>query len=333
MTDSSSEATAAPAADAAPVSDVNSAPAPSTEAQKGVEATFLDKVSAALGEGTGSPAVVDGKANADPSATTPKDKPDEIEPNAETGTYPKTAQGRIRYLNDRTKHLAGEVERLTPDAQVGRQVLDYIESRGIEPAELDNILELAALTKSGRYDDALKVLTPIFSELQTRAGNVLPADLQQQVQLGHLTLAHAKELHKARTTAKNATARETAVRKADAEKSAQAAHAETVRTSASAADEWGRKKATTDPDWSLKQELVTAEVELRARRMAASGKFPTAQETVALLEESLKTVDARLKTLAPKPTAVRTVTGAPASPRSQARPATLMAAIDQALAA
>lgn len=333
MTDSSSEAAAAPAIEPATVSDVNPAPDTSTEAPKGVEATLLDRVTSALEKGTGSPAVETGKANAAPSDTTPKDKPDEIEPNAETGTYPKTAQGRIRYLNDRTKHLAGEVERLVPDAQVGRQVLEYIDTRGIKPEELDNILELAALTKSGRYDDALKVLTPIFTELQTRAGNVLPADLQQQVQLGHLTLTHAKELHKARTTVNNATQREEAERRTRAEQSAQARHAETVRTSASAADEWGRNKAVTDPDWSLKQDLVSAEVELRARRMAANGKFPTAQETVGMLEESLKVVEGRLKTLAPKPTAVRTVTGAPASPRSQSRPTTLMAAIDQALAA
>jgi hypothetical protein len=52
-----------------------------------------------------------------------------------------------------------------------------------------------------------------------------------------------------------------------------------------------------------------------------------------MLEESLKVVEGRLKTLAPKPTQVRTVTGNPASPRSQSRPTTLMAAIDQALAA
>jgi hypothetical protein len=339
LPDSSSEALEAPASLAAPeIPDVKPAAESSTEAPKGVEATLLDKVSDLLGQGTDSPTVVEGKAKATP-ATKPTDKADELDPTADTGKYDRTAQGRIRHLNDQTKELTTKIERLTPDAEVGRQILDYVESRGLKTEQLDNVLEMTALIASGRYDDALTVLAPIYQELQQRAGLVLPANLQQEVRLGYITEARARELHKAQTTAKNVVQREQVQAQTQAERDRaraeadqQSAYQQRVHKSASAVTDWERAKLATDPDWNLKQPLVAAELELQLRRLGRA-KYPDDRSAVTLADQVLATVEQRLKTLAPRPMQVRTATSQAASPRSQARPRSLEDAVNQALGA
>lgn len=333
MPDPSSELTAAPAAVEAPVSDVKPAPEASTEQPKGVEATFLDRVTNALSKGTESPAVEDGKAKANPLETTKPD-PAKVEPkaapDAETGKYPKTAEGRIRYLNDRTKELSGEVERLKPDADLAQKIMGYLDTNGIQPEELDNTLALTALIKRGEYEQALKVLDPIYRELLARNGEILPADLQEKVRLGHMTKAVAQELHKSRTIAANAANREKqTVAKTEAERQ-QAAHNTRVRGAASATSAWEQAKEAADPDWHLKKNLVAKEVKLMLLELGPAGYPKTPTEAVNLSEKALKSVEEQLKQFAPRPQQRQMATGT-TSPRAKTQPKSLMEAIDAVL--
>lgn len=336
MTDSSSEQITAEAVVEAPVSDVKPASEASTEQPKGVETSLLDRVTDALKKGTESPAVKDGKATADPQATAQKVAPAKVDPkavspDAETGKYPKTAEGRIRYLNDRTKELSGEVERLKPDAELAQKIMGYLDTNGIEPEELDNTLALTALIKRGEIEKAIKVIEPIYRSLLDRNGDILPADLQEKVRLGHMTKATAVELHKARTTAKNAAERERQTTAKTVAEKQQTEHNTRVRTAASATSTWEQAKAAADPDWHLKQDAVAAEVELELRRLGPEGYPRTAKEAVDLSEKALKTVEERLKKFAPKPQTRQMPTGL-TSPRAKTQPKSLMEAIDAALA-
>lgn len=334
MPDPSSELTAAPAVVDAPVSDVKPAPEASTEQPKGVETTLLDRVTDVLKKGTESPTVTDGKAVADPLDTAKKVDPAKVDakagPDTETGKYPKTAEGRIRFLNDRTKELSGEVERLKPDADLAQKIMGYLDTNGIQPEELDNTLALTALIKRGDYEAALKVLDPIHRELLNRTGEILPADLQEKVRLGHMTRAVATELHKSRVKAQNAENREkqtTAKTAADRETQA---HQTMVRTAASATSEWERAQAAADPDWHQKQDLVAEQVELELRRLGPAGYPKTPQDAVGIAEKAKKAVEERLKKLAPKPQARQMPTGL-TSPRAKAQPKSLMEAVNAAL--
>lgn len=333
MADSSSEAV--PAGTPEKTSDVAPS-APSTGETKGVETSYLDRVTAALGEGSAeSPAAGAGKENETPPGTTTETKKaDDLGPDdSETGTYPRTAQGRIRYLNDQVKAKAADVERLSASAKLSEQLTDYMEQKGIAPDELENTLALTALIKSGNFEQALKVLDPIYRELHTRVGNVLPADLEQKVKLGHITRADALELNRARATAKNVAAQTTQERQRSEAKARATEHQATVASSSNAVSAWETAKAQSDPDWSRKQPLMEREVKVATQDwVRANKRFPNAKEAVDIAETALKTVTAQIKSFAPAPAAKTVPQGDGTSPRSQAKPRSYMEAIDMALA-
>jgi hypothetical protein len=171
LTDSPTEAAQAAAPAATEAKDVAS-PAPSTGETKGVETSYLDRVTAALGEGKAeSPAATDGKETKPPPvATGDVKKADELGPDDDTGTYPRTAQGRIRHLADQVKTTKAENARLAESAKLSDQLVDFMEEKGIAPEELDNILKLTALIKGNDNEGALKVLAPIYRRRPRAAG-------------------------------------------------------------------------------------------------------------------------------------------------------------------
>lgn len=336
MTDSSPEQITAEAAVEVPVSDAK--PASSTEQP---QASLLDSVTAALAKKTESPTVITGKDEALPPAAREARRAERlkranevIDPDAETGDYPRTAEGRIKYLSDQVREFkksAAETESIRADAQLAQKILGYLDTNGIEPEELDNTLALTALIKRGEIEKAIKVIEPIYRSLLDRNGDILPADLQEKVRLGHMTKATAVELHKARTTAKNAAERERQTTAKTVAEKQQTEHNTRVRTAASATSTWEQAKAAADPDWHLKQDAVAAEVELELRRLGPEGYPRTAKEAVDLSEKALKTVEERLKKFAPKPQTRQMPTGL-TSPRAKTQPKSLMEAIDAALA-
>jgi len=334
LPDSSPEIDAVDTAVAAPVSDVKPAAEASTEASKGVETTLIDTVTAALNKGTESPAVTDGKAKANPLDATKDGKADEVVgPETETGKYPKTAQGRIRHLNDELKTYKAshaELERVKPDAELGQNILGYLDKNGIQPDELDNVLAFTAMVKRGDYEAALRAIQPTYQALLDKTGEILPADLKEKVRLGHMTQAVATELHKSRTKAVNAENREKqTTAKTEAERQ-QTAHTTKVTSAARATSDWDRAQAATDPDWVQKQPYVAKEVELELRRLGTAGYPKTAQEAVGIAEKARATVEAMFKTFAPRPQARQMTTGA-TSPRAKTQPKSLMEAVTAAL--
>lgn len=333
MTDSSSELPAEAPAEA-PVSDVKPTD-PSPVENQGVEANpLLDAVTAALEPRVvESPATRDGKDQAPPE-TAQDGKTAETDPLSDTGKYPKTAEGRIRHLNDQKKGLETEVEVLRGEAALSQKITGYLESNGIEPEELDNTLAITAAIKRGRFGEALKLMTPVYQELQKRAGEVLPAELQQAVRDGKISQAHARELHKSRTELSNSKAQDQETQQRKAAEKRQADHQTTVTSSAQAVTEWERGKAAADPDWQLKQGFLATALKAETLEFARTNqRFPTAKEAVTLADAALKNIETQMKAISPKSPAKTTVTGHSASPRSRAAPKNLMDAVDIALAA
>lgn len=337
MTDSPTEAapepvTATEAKDVAP-------PVASAGEPKGVETTHLERVTAALEGGKAeSPAATDGKEKASPPVTTGDvKKADDLGPDdAETGTYPRTAQGRIRYLADQVKATKSENARLAESAKLSDQLVDFMEEKGIAPEELDNILKLTALIKGNDNEGALKVLAPIYRQLLDRTGNILPPDLEQQVKQGRMTRDTALELNRARAKAKDLETQRNTTAQRTEKASREAAWKNQVSEATQTASDWDKAKAVSDPDWHQKQPLVAKELKLLVQeRVLQKGPagYPTAKETVALAEQALKSVEEHLKQFRPTPQQRTVPQGDSTSPRSKAKPTSHMDAINQALAA
>ena len=85
-------------------------------------------------------------------------------------------------------------------------------------------------------------------------------------------------------------------------------------------DQWAKTKATSDPDWKLKQPLVAEQLELEIRRLGPTGFPQTGADSIALVEKSLLAVENRMKSFAPKPQQIRPITGQAASSRSTPAP-------------
>lgn len=316
-------------------SDVNPAPESSPGSKGGETPSYLDTVTAVLNGGTEkSPGSEDGKGKPEPESTTGTDGDPDV-PEEIQQLHPKT-RDRFHELVTMRKAVEAERDALKPKAEQFERVLDYLETNRIAPQEFDNALELTRMIKSGEYEKALEVLTPIFREVADRAGRILPADLQERVRLGHITEEDARELHRSRTHAKNVETRTAEERERD-QQNRQAEEAKRVaETAAQAGDQWAKEKAASDPDWRLKQNLVAEQVELDITRRKLAGDpnwFPkTREDVIRISNAALKVVEDRLKKMGPRPVEKRVVTGLPASSRAAAQPKTFMEAVDQALA-
>lgn len=249
--------------------------------------------------------------------------------------YPKNSQGRIRQLVDsnteaETRHTS-EVAEMKPKAEQMDRVTSFMEEHNIQPHEFDNALNITRLINSRDHDAALQAIEPIYQELQRRAGNVLPAKLQEEVRLGYITEDHARELHRSQTEAKSAQERQTEQKAQEQETKAREQWETHCSDMQSHADAWAKTKAASDPDWQLKQGELERELELRLLKGGREAFPKTKEEAIQLAEESLKAVEGRLKRFQPKPQARTMPQGDHASPGNNAKPDTLMGAIDQAL--
>jgi hypothetical protein len=249
--------------------------------------------------------------------------------------YPPNSQKRIRQLLSQRDEIRGQLEAetsaLKPKAEHLDRITGYMQAHDIAPEEFDNTLEITRMFKAGQFEELLPILTPIYLEVAKRAGKVLPEDLRQEVRLGHMPEARARELHEARTRSGNLTERQEQERARNEEREQEAQRSRIVHSAATAADDWARQKGTSDPDWSLKQDDVAEEVERII--LKDPGRYPqTREEVVAISEEALKKVEARMKRFAPPPTERRVPRSQPPSPRSKAQPKTYEEAVELALA-
>lgn len=224
---------------------------------------------------------------------------------------------RVSELGQQNTALANKV------AEYDR-VVDYIRSTKLKPDEIDTVFDIATTMKQGNPHEALRKLAPIVQQLQRQAGVELPSDLSEQVKQGYLTEQHARDLAMARSEAQHARAREQYSaherQQADQQARYQAHMASLVNT----ADEWERQKAGSDPDWSRKNARVH---ELAKLEVLEKGPPKSAQHAVEMFNRIYERVTVDLRSLMPKPNAVRAPNGGASSTRSVAEPKSMLEAI------
>lgn len=305
--------------------------------------SVLDAVEAALkpdGVEAGSPPAETGqtKPKTEPNGSEPaKDENDVSE--EEMKTFSPNAQARIRDLAAQKNELRSTVENMTAEmeplkakARSFETLTGYLVKHGIDAREANNALEITRLIKGQDYDRALQIVAPIYQELAKRTGGVLDTDLQEDVRLGHIPLARAKEIQRGRAVEATTNEREQSRAKADErnqQESEQQALVTHVHTMAQAADDWAKTKADADPDWNQKQDLVAAQVNLIVSREG----FPKTKAALTdINERALKSVEEKLKPLLPRMKAIDPArpTGS-ASPRDLPAPKTALEALERGL--
>lgn len=311
--------------------DVN--PAESSNAEQGSEnKTVMDAVQAALGGPENSPdsETQDQPAEADVTAAPEKEPVAEFSQEDIKRFHPKT-QDRIRQILEQRDHANSIVKEAEPKIQAHDKIVEYMGRHSLTPADFDNGMAIMAEAKSGDPRRALEMLSPLVKNLMKAAGYDLPDELQAEVRDGRLSPQRAQELSVSRAEAERLQRQRQHDEQRRVETDRQREVEAVVNTAVSSVDQWQAAKATSDPDWSLKQSRVVQEVELELRRDIR--KYPkTQKEAVDLCEWALKKVEAEMKSFLPKPRSIRTVPTGSASSSVSTKPKSALEAVNFGLA-
>ena len=330
MTGSSPEATA-PAQAEPQVSDVSAPEVSSTTETQG-EMSLVDSVLAELnkGEKESSPGSdPEPEAPGSPTAetpATPEDEPLGELTDEELKRYAPKTQRRIQQLLQERHGWEEKATAASEKASRFDQIVGFAEANRLSNEDVSATFEIAALMKN-EPEKAYEKVLPIFLHLSKLTGNVLPADIQEKVNLGYLPEQDARELVRLKT--QTALSQE---RAAEQEKQAETerkleAQRTLVREATDATAAWEEQRSKTDPDWSSKKELV---LEFTRSEIATKG-FPASKALmVELLNSVSARVDQQVARFRPAPRAVTPVTGA-SSARASAEPTSAVEAAMMAL--
>lgn len=317
---------------AADVKETTATPSPADQAEgdepeaKGED--MLSAVKAALKSKSDKPPASDtpdskSEPEADESAKDgdkAADESDELTEEELARLKPKTKKRIDNLLTERAERDKA-IEELKPKAEQFERVVRFVQEAGLVPDEVNQLFDIGKNLKSDprkAYDQ----IKPVYDKLQRMFGDVLPDDLQDQVNKGLMTAPNAKALAAARTDAAVAGQQAERMRAQQDEtrqRESQAAHVTEVRTKVS---EWESSQEKSDPDWKLKQPHV-----MRAIKVALleRGTPPTPAEAVVIANKALSDINAEFKALAPRKREVKPVTDV-SSNRSSAKPSSALEA-------
>lgn len=324
--------------------DVNDAA--SSPADEGVDhPTLLDAVTAALKpkDEEKSP----GSEGQEAETETEEAKPEEGEADDDLGEVteeelsryrPKTKR-RIEGLLNERKSLQAELEGVRPQAQQFERMVQYVQEAGLNTDEVNQTFEAARLIKAasrGQIEPsaALEAIMPFVQELQALTGQILPPELQTQVEQGALSEAHARDLARLRAgnQARDAAARQAAeaAQRQQAEQHTRSTAQAAAQRVATAVSAWENDWRSSDPDYRLKAGRVNEKVELAVARRRGAPLSP--EDAVAIAKQAKTEVESELRALRPKPTEQRPVTGQVASD-ARPKPKTSLEAMKMAIGA
>ena len=183
--------------------------------------------------------------------------------------YKPTTRKRIEGLLDDRQRLTERVSALEPAAEQMETLQEFMQERSLTPQNVSELMVVGGLAMSDDDSDVQAAITrteEFLGQLKARLGDVLPPDLQTQVEEGQMTAEGAKEVALARVRTQRAdqqvqnanTRVETVQQTSQGE--ADTAKATVVHRTIS---DWQSNKAATDPDYPRKAALLSKEIQLR----------------------------------------------------------------------
>lgn len=319
--------------------DVNSAESSTTENEGA--ASLSDVISTALKDSDEEAAPASEEQGSEEPDSTSTEDDDELSDEEKRHLSERT-QNRFRDLVDKRKaaevqadEFRKELDTLKPKAEHMDRLTGYMQQHAISPDHLDNALGLTAMINGGDYERALPILESLLSQVKSAAGDVLPADLQKRVDLGYITEADAKALHKAQLRNQRSEQKTEQDRQRQETERQQNETRAVVDQAVRTADAWTQEQANSDPDWNLKNDRVSEKLELeinrRVRQNGIEGWPKTEKEVRDILQKCKSDVEAELRKFRAPLKAINTPSGGSPSPRSQAKPESVMDAVNQAL--
>lgn len=222
-------------------------------------------------------------------------------------------KGLYRESKEQNTALNAQLEQANVEAGHYRKFVDFLDENRISQDEANELFNIGALMKNDPVK-ALLAITPYYNDLLHITGNILPADLQQQVTQGYITKDKALELSRLRMTGQTMTAINEERNTYQQQRNATRQHADQTASMQSAIVDWEKQWSSSDPDYAKKKDRVLDRVELLLVRAQRTGTLPkTTEEAVKLANQAKTEVEADLKKLNPQRKQVRTVDGGSSS--------------------
>lgn len=313
--------------------------AESSATEKGEKGDMLSAVKAALEPKEKSPASDEPGSKPDaPAADAIKEgeaasESDDLSEEDLARLKPKTRK-RIETLAAEVKDRDTKLAEISPKAENFEKIQRFVDEAGLSKDDVNQGFDVMRNLKNDPLK-AYEQLKPIFAQLQQIAGEVLPPDLQGEVDQGRLTEAHARELTLARSRAAvNGQRIESIETRTRAQREKQEFE-QTVDGVASAVTAWEQTTSKGDPDWKLKQPRIQelVELEIMRRQRTQPDYFPSKDEAIAMSKKALTTVEGELKRFAPQRRQMTTPDPDAGSSRSVAAPKNMLEAVKIGLAA
>jgi hypothetical protein len=247
-------------------------PAPADAADADAEAG-----SAAKTDPNANPQNPDPKTNAAPDGELPDDPTED-----ELKAYKPNVRKRIDKLLEQRAIARAEAEQAAPDAQNWRSIRKFMQDQNLSDADAADLFRAGAELKSGTeagFRSFLARVVPLVRMAQEALGEVVPEDLQPQVDAGEMTDEAARAFARQRQAAQLAQARAEQLQATTQQQQTQAAQQAMAQSIAT----WTQQKQATDPDFAAKQDVMRRV----AQGLVAERGYPkTPQEAVKYSEDA-----------------------------------------------
>ncbi|KKL73071.1 hypothetical protein LCGC14_2078580 [marine sediment metagenome] len=207
---------------------------------------------------------------------------------------------RFRELIAERNDLKEKVESASEAEEAILRVETVLKEQNLSVDEFNRTLSLAGLVKNDPAK-ALEAIEPLYNRLREITGNVLPADIKQQVEQGYMTEGAGLELAKARAQTQAAEFREQTQSHRSTQEREQRQQSDLVDGVSRAATDWENEWKANDPDYSVKAPRVLERIELKVLK----GEFPADPVKAREMCETVKKeVEAELRAFLPKKDAI-----------------------------
>ncbi len=208
-------------------------------------------------------------------------------------------KGLYRESKEKVTELGTQLEQANVEAGYYRQFVGYLDENRISQDEANQLFHIGALMKNDPQQ-ALDMIAPYYNELLQITGNVLPPDLQQQVQRGLITRELALEQSRLRMggQTKQAIEQEKEQHQQTLEQSRQQENIASMQT---AIADWEKQWSSSDPDYAKKKDRVLDRIELLLVRAQKDGSLPkTVEDAVKLANQAKGEIEVDLKQFKPR---------------------------------
>lgn len=283
----------------------------------------------------------DTEADAGPQDTdeAPDEKPEPVEsetedteaaeqPEAqaeESGEVKLTAEDRRALRKSRTGKYIAKLESKAKELETVLRdmspVAQAMQDGGMSTQDAQTVLQLGAALNRGDWQTFLAGVEPYLKLAYQATGQILPPDLQQQVEQGFTTREIAQQLAQQRSLAQQHEQRlQTMQAQFVQQQRLQAATA--VKNSV---NEWEADIKTRDPDYAVKEPVVRR---IAQGLIAERGSPPSPAAAIELAKEAYAEATRLLSAAKPKPTATKPgpSVNAGLSPHARAEPSSLQEA-------